>query len=258
MFGADDVTSNERPIARPGHDSVLEGFDGYADAYDDLLRDPLRDRFASGAEFFIAQKCHIVARRLSARAGARPLRVLDAGCGRGTAFAFLGPALRVFGSDVSLPMLREAVRCGPVTQQEPFDLPFEDGTFDAAFAFCIYHHIPRADHVRHLRELARVVTDEGEVMVFEHNPYNPVTARIFARSPIDHGCRMITPEAMRSTFRQAGFDEIHHGYLLFVPESLHPVFGFIEHALTWLPLGGQYFVSGRKASRSRHAPTGTR
>lgn len=224
----------------------MESFDQYAREYDELLRDPLRDRFAGGSEFFIRQKCRIVADRLPGRSG-RPLRVLDAGCGQGAAFGFFESDVHVFGADISLPMLRGAVRRGPVTVQEPFDLPFADDTFDAVFAFCIYHHIPDAEHVRHLSELRRVAKPGAEVMVFEHNPYNPVTARIFARAPIDRGCHMIKPGRLRDTFRQAGFERLDQGYLLFVPESLHGVFGAVEPALRWLPLGGQYFVAGRKS-----------
>jgi len=223
-------------------------FDKFAPNYADLLRDPLRDQFAS-TDFFIQQKCRIVARRLNGRP--KPVRVLDAGCGQGTAFGFFGPDVRVFGSDVSMRMLHDAVKRGPVAVQEPYMLPFADKTFDAVYAFCIYHHIPRDDHVRHLSELRRVVTDGGEVMVFEHNPYNPVTSRIFRRAPVDRGCEMIAPRVLRERFHQAGFVDVSHGYLLFVPEPLYPVLGFVERALEWLPLGGQYFVSGRKARASR-------
>jgi SAM-dependent methyltransferase len=225
----------------------MESFDELAGRYDDLLHDPLRDRFAGSSAFFIRQKCRVVARRLP-RATGRPLRVLDAGCGQGVAFRFFDRTVHVFGSDISLPMLRDAARRGPVTVQEPYSLPFADDTFDAVYAFCIYHHIPDADHITHLRELRRVVRPGGEVMVFEHNPYNPVTARIFARAPIDRGCHMIKPAALRRTFAEAGFTgPIDQGYLLFVPEALHPLLGSLEPALSWLPLGGQYFVAGRKA-----------
>jgi SAM-dependent methyltransferase len=224
----------------------MESFDQLARDYDDLLRDPLRDRFAGGSEYFIRLKCQHVERRLARRAGRRPLQVLDAGCGRGTALGLFGRDVRVFGSDVSQPMLRDAVKHGPVTVQEPLRLPFADGTFDAVYAFCIYHHIPDADHVAHLSELRRVVVDGGDVMVFEHNPYNPVTAKVFARAPIDRGCHMIRPADLRDTFRAAGFETIDQGYVLFVPERFATRLGFLEHALGWLPLGGQYYVAGTK------------
>jgi SAM-dependent methyltransferase len=224
----------------------MESFDEYAREYDELLRDPLRDKFAGGSDFFIRQKCRIVSSRLPP--SSRSLRVLDAGCGQGTAFRFFDQGVRVFGTDISQPMLRPAASRGPVAVQEPLSLPFADDTFDAVYAFCIYHHIPDEDHVRHLSELRRVVKAGAEVMIFEHNPYNPVTATIFKRAPIDRGCHMIKPSRLRHIFHSAGFEQLDQGYLLFVPESLHHVFGAIEPALSWLPLGGQYFVSGRKTT----------
>lgn len=228
----------------------MQQFDDLARSYEDLLHDPLRDRFAGGSDFFIEQKCRIVSARLAALRAARPpgtrLRVLDAGCGQGTAFQFLGAEHAVFGCDVSAEMLRGAAGRGAVAVQEAFDLPFADDTFDAAYAFCVYHHIDRADHVRHLRELRRVVRPGGEVMVFEHNPHNPVTARIFRRAPVDRGCEMIPPAQLRRTFRDAGFAQVDHGYLLFVPESVHRRLPFLEPGLGRIPLGGQYFVAGRK------------
>lgn len=233
-------------------------FDELARDYDALLHDPLRDRFASGSAFFIEQKCRIVLNRLEGlrlrkRHAGRPLsavegplRILDAGCGQGTAFQFFDQRVRLFGCDVSLQMLGAATARGPVVVQEPFTLPFADGTFAATFAFCVYHHIPPAQRLAHLRELHRVVAPGGEVMVFEHNPYNPVTATVFRRAPIDQGCEMIAPPALRRLFDDAGFVPIEHAYLLFVPEAIHRALPFIEPALGWLPLGGQYFVAGRK------------
>jgi SAM-dependent methyltransferase len=225
---------------------TMESFDQYAKDYHRLLDDPLRQMFAGNSDFFIHQKCRVLMRRLGQQAPrAGRLRLLDAGCGQGTAMAFLSKDVRVIGTDVSLPMVREAVHCGPVAVQEPFDLPFPDGAFDAAFAFCVYHHIDDAQQVRHLRELKRVVAPGGHVYIFEHNPFNPVTKRIFDHAPIDRGCHMIEPARLRALFREAGLGKLEQGYLLFLPEMLWKWFGFLEPALAWLPLGGQYFVSGR-------------
>lgn len=221
-------------------------FDELARDYDALLDDPLRKSFAGDNAFFIHQKCRALLRRLRKELapGRRP-RILDAGCGLGTAMEFLRPSCDVFGSDVSLPMLRPAVRHAPVVVQEPFALPFHDATFDAAFAFCVYHHIDVRDHVRHLRELARVVRPGGRVFVFEHNPLNPVTRLVFKRAPIDKGCHLIPRRQLRGVFANAGLVDIDHGYVLFAPESL-PLAQTIEPYLEWLPLGGQYYVSGRR------------
>jgi len=226
---------------------MTESFDRFAPDYDNLLSDPLRQKFARDDEFFIHQKCRVLMRRLRRQVpDTSELRLLDAGCGQGTAIAFLSRYARVIGTDISLPMVREAVHRGPVAVQEPYDLPFPDGAFDAAYAFCVYHHIDDRQQVRHLRELTRVVSPGGQVYIFQHNPFNPVTKRIFDRAPIDRGCHMIRPASLGELFRDAGLNDVEQGYLLFLPEVLWKWFGFLEPALAWLPLGGQYFVSGRK------------
>jgi SAM-dependent methyltransferase len=223
-------------------------FDELAGDYDRLLDDPLRRTFAGDNAFFIEQKCRALLRHLARDLPApRPLRVLDAGCGQGTALAYLDGHCAAFGCDVSLPMLRPAARHRPVAVQEPFDLPFATASVDAAFAFCVYHHIDARDHVRHLRELARVVRPGGLVFVFEHNPLNPVTRRVFHRAPIDRGCEMIPRRRLRRVFADAGLREVRHGYVLFVPQPLAGALGGLEPYLEWLPLGGQYYVCGRRA-----------
>lgn len=222
----------------------MESFDKFAPNYDELLDDPLRQRFAADGDFFIHQKCRVLLDCLKAPGfGPRP-KLLDAGCGQGTAIAFLRPHTKVVGTDVSLPMLQEATG-HPVALQEPFDLPFANDTFDAAYAFCVYHHIEAPDRARHLRELSRVVRPGGRVLIFEHNPYNPVTKRIFERAPVDQGWHMIEPGQLRALFREAGLEALEQKYFLFLPAPLWKWFGFIERLLTWFPLGGQYFVSGR-------------
>jgi hypothetical protein len=62
---------------------------------------------------------------------------------------------------------------------------------------------------------------------------------------------MIKPARLRALFRDAGLKEVEQGYLLFLPQMLWKRLGFVEPALAWLPLGGQYFVSGRKPGASQ-------
>ena len=87
----------------------MSSFDQFAQNYDDRLDDPLRQQFANDGDFFIHQKCRALMRHLDRHAtGARPLRLLDAGCGQGPALAFLQDQARVFGTDVSLPIKASA------------------------------------------------------------------------------------------------------------------------------------------------------
>jgi SAM-dependent methyltransferase len=222
------------------------GFDELAADYQQLLDDPARQAFADDPAFFIHQKCRALLRHLERELPGGPRRVLDAGCGQGTALEYLRTTCTVFGSDVSREMLRAAVRRRPVVVQEPFALPFRTASFDAAFAFCVYHHIDTAHHVRHLGEMGRVVRPSGRVVVFEHNPLNPVTRRVFARAPIDRGCHLIPRRRLQAVFAEAGFEDIRHGYVLFLPQRLER-FAEFESVLERVPFGGQYYVSGRRA-----------
>jgi len=223
-------------------------FDAHAVDYESSLDDPWRRRFADGSAFFIHQKCRAMLREVGDD-GAVPHRrlALDVGCGLGPAVAFLSDRWTTIGTDVSHQMLRAAGGGLKVAVQEPFALPFRDHTFDVVFAFCVYHHVDRADHVRHLRELARVARPGGRVFVFEHNPFNPVTQVVFRRASVDRGCRMVAPASLRRTFADAGLSSVRTGYVLFFPQAWAAALERIEAWLQWLPLGGQYFVSGTKS-----------
>jgi SAM-dependent methyltransferase len=223
-------------------------FDSLAAEYEQLLEDPLRRRFAASNAFFIHQKCRALIRELRGNLGPGPWKILDVGCGQGTAVSFLSPYGTVVGADVSFQMLRQGSRGVDLVVQEPFDLPFVSGSFDAVFASCVYHHVQAADHARHLQELSRVLRPGGLVVVFEHNPLNPITRCIFNRAIVDRGCAMIPRRRLVELFHTVGLREVRHKYVLFVPQVLSTALGFLEPRLARLPFGGQYFVAGHKAS----------
>ena len=54
-------------------------------------------------------------------------------------------------------------------------LPLEEGSSDLTFAACVFHHIEPNAHRLWLRELLRVTSGDGVFVLFEHNPYNPLT-----------------------------------------------------------------------------------
>jgi len=227
-------------------------FDELAPEYEAALDDPWRRRFAGDDAFFIRQKCRAMARRVARDPGgtaARPV-ALDVGCGKGPAVAFLGNRWKTFGTDVSCEMLKAAPRGLRLAVQEPFALPFPDETFDVAFAFCVYHHVAAHEHARHAREMLRVVRRGGRLFVFEHNPYNPVTRIVFGRAPVDRGCSLIAPSALRRTLDTAGAVDLEIAYVLFLPQIAAERLPAFEAALSWMPVGGQYYVTGRKAAAS--------
>ncbi|MCU1385408.1 MAG: Methyltransferase type 11 [Acidobacteria bacterium] len=176
-------------------------------------------------------------------------RVLDVGCGQGHALSFLNNRWNVVGTDVSHEMLLAAPKRVKVAVQDRLALPFADGTFDIAFAFCVYHHVSDGEQSLHLQEVVRTLRPGARLFVFEHNPYNPVTQIVFRRAPVDRDCTMIPPARMRRMFAAAELSDVTTGYLLFTPQPVAARAPWVDATLRWLPLGGQYYVSGRKRGR---------
>ena len=121
-----------------------------------------------------------------------------------------------------------------------------DGTFDVALAACVFHHIPHAEHGALLGELRRVLKDDGMLLVFEHNPLNPLTRQAVNTCIFDEHAVLIGAAGMRGRALAAGFATADVRYRIFFPHwarRLRPT----EKWLTWLPLGAQYYVLARKA-----------
>jgi SAM-dependent methyltransferase len=227
---------------------MRQAFDAHAGDYERALADPLRQHFAAAPTFFIDQKCRAMLRFLGRHSDGVPVRprALDVGCGQGQALSFLRDAWNILGTDVSHEMLRAAPLGLKLAVQEELALPFSDETFDVVFAFCVYHHVAADQQVAHLREVVRTLRCGGRLFVFEHNPYNPVTQVIFRRAPIDRDCAMIAPARLRRMFADVEMAELTTGYVLFSPQAVADRAPWVDDALRWCPLGGQYYVSGRK------------
>jgi ubiquinone/menaquinone biosynthesis C-methylase UbiE len=123
-------------------------------------------------------------------------------------------------------------------------LPFDNGQFDGAFACCVFHHIPPHEHHGILQELRRVIKKGGLLMIYEHNPYNPLTVRSVRNCPFDENAILIKANDMKQCFMKAGFQLQTTDFRVFFPaqlSSLRP----LEDKIRWLPLGAQYFVAGR-------------
>ena len=106
---------------------------------------------------------------------ARPLRVLDVGCGTGHLLKMLGAALpteaKLFGLDLSPHYIARAREVLPrdldvsLVCDDAEKLPFLDASFDAVTSIYLVHEVPKEVRARILREMARVVRPSGLVVV---------------------------------------------------------------------------------------------
>ena len=219
-------------------------FDQYTDNYNDLLRE--------GTGFFTEDESYFARYKVELARGlldAPPRRILEFGCGIGRNIAFLRaafPDAEVMGSDVSAKSIEIARRENPGvhfwTDGKGED---ERDGFDFVFVAGVLHHIPPADRDGALRLVHRRLEPGGSLVVFEHNPYNPVTRRIVSQCPYDEGVVLLTPSELRARLAAEAFAVRRSGYSLFFPPRFKALAG-LEPQLAWLPLGGQYWVQATR------------
>lgn len=224
-------------------------FDAYVDEYDAQHAASVK-LSGEDPEFFAIYKAEAAAQVMAA-AGTTPRRIMDFGAGRGNCIAPLQrafPDAALTALDVSSRSLSHcaarAIRPLETVCYDGQTLPFGDGSFDLVFTACVFHHIPAADHIRLLAEIRRSLSPAGRFILFEHNPWNPLTRHAVATCPFDKNAVLISAPEMRRRFRAAGFTDVSLRWTLFFPgflAALRP----LERGLGWLPLGAQYMLVAR-------------
>lgn len=106
-------------------------------------------------------------------------KLLDVGCGPGTdAQIFINEyRLKFYGTDVyedeNIRKLKLNFKLGSI-----YKIPFENNQFDYVFVHDVLHHIDESNsknkHLSALRELKRVVRENGFIIIVEGNRYNPL------------------------------------------------------------------------------------
>jgi SAM-dependent methyltransferase len=223
-------------------------FDRYAEKYRELMRDPIRDAFAAGSDFFHARKWWLL-RDFLERRGAltKSWRWLDIGSGKGELLRLGREAFaQVAGCDLSAAMIEGCSDLPVRLQENPLALPFPDGSFDFLTAVCVYHHVEPKDRAALTAEVRRVLAPGGVFAIIEHNPLNPATRLIVSRTPVDANAKLLTAGEAESLLRGAGLTPFEKSYFLYLPERLYRRFGIVEDWLKRIPGGGQYAVFGSK------------
>ena len=98
-------------------------------------------------------------------------------------------------------------------------------------------------------ELSKFISPAADLIVFEHNPYNPVTRRIVNNCPYDADAVLLKPRELRQLLTAGGFQVLAQGYCLFIPPAFKSLL-WLEPRLEWLPLGGQHWVRAQRPTVS--------
>lgn len=228
---------------------MTQEFDEYVDQYAEQHRQSIR-LSGEAPDFFAEYKIREL-RRMVDGWGNDALRILDFGSGIGNsvpAFRQHFPNSEVTQSDLSSESLARAQMlhgdAGPQVQITSSGIPVDDGRFDIVFTACVFHHIPHDEHAFWLKELRRVTKPGGRLVIFEHNPWNPLTRHAVRNCPFDVNARLISGPVMAGRLQQAGWGSVKTTYHVFFPAALAKL-RFLDPALGWFPLGAQYASAGR-------------
>jgi SAM-dependent methyltransferase len=184
------------------------------------------------------------------RLGGEQVAALDVGCGPGLVARHLsGRVSSLHGVDVSEAMVERARAAVPEAEfrvSEANRIPYEDGFFDLAFTVCVLHHVPGDERPGLIAEMGRVTRPGGLVVVFEHNPWNPLTRKVVRSCDLDEDVELLRRREAVARLRAAGLEVTDSEYLLFSPWR-GALVERLERRLGRVPLGAQYVVAARAA-----------
>ena len=80
-------------------------------------------------------------------------------------------------------------------------------------------------------------------MVYEHNPWNPLTVQAVNTCPFDRNAVLVKAADMERRLRAAGFAKVRTRYRVFFPRALRWLRP-LESRLGRVPLGAQYYTLG--------------
>jgi len=101
--------------------------------------------------------------------------------------------------------------------------------------------VVRDEHLPLLGQLRQLLRPGGWLVIFEHNPLNPLTRFAVNTCPFDENAVLLSGRTLRRRLQAAGFGDVEIAYTAFFPRALAALRRF-ERALTWMPVGAQYYA----------------
>jgi SAM-dependent methyltransferase len=219
-----------------------------SDEYRQMLHQGIR-LSGESQEFFLRGRIESLESRLPVDFAVR--RILDFGCGIGTATAYLAegfPRAEVIGVDTSenaLDYAREHYGSERVRFRSLAELP-QEGDFDLCYVNGVFHHIEPDSRAGAVQNIHRALRSGGRLALFENNPWNPGTRMVMSRIPFDRDAITLNPPEAKRLLRAGGFTQPSLGWSLFYFPRPLGFLRFTEGALSHLPLGAQYCVMAAK------------
>jgi 2-polyprenyl-3-methyl-5-hydroxy-6-metoxy-1,4-benzoquinol methylase len=217
-------------------------FDAVAGDYDRLHRDSIK-MSGEDPEYFARYKLEVL-RRVLGEGFARPL--LDFGCGIGNLTKHLVEAFPlVHGYDPSSASVKMAQERAPSATFTWDEAQLPAVPFGAIVIANVLHHVPPAEREALLGRVVEKIAPGGKLVVFEHNPWNPLTRKVVRDCPFDADAVLLPPTEIRQRLAAAGLTRVQTRYIVFFPKALAALRG-VEPGLAWLPIGAQVAISAER------------
>jgi SAM-dependent methyltransferase len=228
----------------------MSEFDAMAREYEDMLAQGLGSIGGDGRHFTVLKAEYLLRRAAFVR---KPRKILDFGCGIGKLSSMLkqmDPQLRVDGFDPSSQSIEQIPDSLRMQGRFVSDLDQLDADYDLATASNVLHHIAPDDRDAALTHMLDRLAPGGILLIFEHNPANPLTRRVVERCPLDRNAVLLPARETVARLSRLGLSDVTLNYIAFVPPALGFLRG-IEPVFKALPLGAQYAAFGTRREGDR-------
>jgi 2-polyprenyl-3-methyl-5-hydroxy-6-metoxy-1,4-benzoquinol methylase len=215
----------------------LASFDSVAANYEQLVT---KNVWITGesSDYFASYKAAYIARRIAPPKGAK---ILDYGCGVGLLSGHLKKTLgdaRIDGFDVS----KESVQriSEDLVRQGTFSSTLNrlGNAYDVVVISNVLHHVRPEDRQELVSEAGSRLAVGGRLVIFEHNPINPLTQWAVSECPFDEDAILLLASEVQRYF-QGRLRSLWRDYIVFFPRWLAWLRA-MEPLLRACPLGAQY------------------
>lgn len=219
-------------------------FNDYSDNYNEVMKEQ-HSKFGD-ITYYSKYKVDILK---SMKNFSSNLNILEFGCGIGNNLPHIINTFKnsnVYAYDISLDSLKIAKDKNPSLKIiSKDDFVKNENFFDIIFIAGVFHHIELNKRDEVSKELFKLLNKRGILLVFEHNPYNPLTRHMVNTCEFDKDAILLEKRNLIKLFLNNNFLLEKSKYTLFIPPKLKS-FSFIEKFIGFLPLGGQYYVVMKK------------
>lgn len=220
-------------------------FDKFGRDYSSILNRDVRFS-GEGPEYFANYKAECVKELLGENFRGN---ILDYGCGVGLVSRFLREHFEknkvgITGYDISSASVKEAANNVRGVRFLDDINDMAGNKFQAVIMANVLHHVSPEDRGSFLKKISDFLAKEGVVIIFEHNPYNPLTRLTVKFSVLDKNTSLLTLNDTEKLIHGAGLETYRKRYIVFFPGFLR-ILRRMEPSLGWLPAGAQYMCAGR-------------